>query len=101
MTDQPNPQLGAGALIVLKLPIRLPPDDKDGPAAYANALNVLEGTTDTGTTMLGAWCVDPTDPNGIAFVTFVPSDIARGGILENLCIYNAVRSNWAYSVFNQ
>ena len=98
-TDQPHPQLGSGALVVLSLPVKLAADDKDGTAAYANALNFLEGTTDTGTSMLGAWCVDPTDPDSTAFVTFVPSAIARGGILENLCVYNAVRTTWAHSVF--
>jgi hypothetical protein len=99
-TNQPHPQLGNGALIVLKLPQTIPEEDKDGAIAYANALNFLEGTTDTGVSLLGAWCVDPQSADSLAFVTFVPQVLAMGGVLENLCSYNAIRVRWAYGVLN-
>ena len=112
MTDQPHPQLGSGALVILKLPVKIPKDSKDDAASRANALNFLEaagkdtiefstGGSDR-TTLLGAWCVDPSRSEGdsLAFVSFVPSLVARAGILENLCIYNAVRTQWASRVLN-
>jgi hypothetical protein len=100
MTDQPHPQLGSGALITLRLPFKIADGGKDGAADYANVLNFLEGTTDTRTTLLGAWCADPNAPESVAFVSFVPSALANQGVLENLCIYNAFRTQWAYGVMN-
>jgi hypothetical protein len=112
ITDQPHPQLGSGALITLKLPVTIPEDSKESAAETANALNFLEAASkDTiqfanggsdRTTLLGAWCVDPTNGRGdsLAFVSFIPSILARAGLLENLCIYNAVRTSWAHRVMN-
>jgi hypothetical protein len=95
MTDVPHPQFGSGALIILKLPMKVPERDASG---SANVLNFLEGTTRTETCLLGAWCIAPNTTDTLAFVSFIPSFLARGGVLENFCIYNAVRTRWAYSV---
>lgn len=108
MTDQRHPELGSGALVTLKLP----KTGQDDAGSTANALNLLEaigkdtiefsngGTART--TLLGAWCVDPSrsERDSLAFVSFVPSIVAKDGVLENLCIYNAVRTRWAHSVLN-
>lgn len=97
MTDQPHPEFGSGALMVLALPVRFSPGAGFG---VANELNLLESTTPTRTNLLGAWCVEPGSKghDRIAFVSFVPSLLAKGGILENLCFYNAARARWAQGV---
>jgi hypothetical protein len=112
ITDHNHPQLGSGALVTLKLPIKIPKAGKDDAASTENALNFLEAAgKDTieisnggtaRTTLIGAWCVDPStsERDSLAFVSFVPSMLARGGVLENLCIYDAVRTRWAHSVLN-
>ncbi len=99
MTDQPHPELGSGVLMLLRLPVTFPPE---AGCAIANELNLLESGTDTRTNLLGAWSVSPNSSGGddVVFVSFVPSLLARGGVLENLCFYNAARSSWAHSVLS-
>ncbi|HUC14409.1 MAG TPA: hypothetical protein VMS00_08145 [Acidimicrobiales bacterium] len=99
MTDQPHPEFGSGALMVLRLPVSLAAHTG---AIMANELNLLESTTSTGTNLLGAWCVPPdsSEDDDVAFISFVPSMLARGGVLENLCLYFAARASWAQSVLS-
>jgi len=86
-----HPQLGSGALMLLKLPISL---STEGAAMVANALNMSEAREWTRSHMLGGWCLDP-DLHGITFVSFVPSAIRRIGLLETLVYSMAHRARWA------
>jgi hypothetical protein len=97
LADAPHPQFGSGALIILRLPLKFSPADA---THAANALNLWEGTTKTGTTLLGAWCLEPGSDTSLAFVSFVPSMLARGGVLENFCIHNAFRTRWAHGMLS-
>lgn len=91
--DISHPEFGNGALLILRLPTSI---QKPQAAEWANWLNHLEATSMTDTSLLGAWCPDPTQGgDGLAFTAFVPNVLARGGLLENLVIYQSVRSRLA------
>jgi len=62
----------------------------------ANQLNCLETAGESGVPMMGL--VQRTGHDGLAFVSFVPSLLARPGVLENFVIYDTLRAKWAYSV---
>ncbi|HET9059996.1 MAG TPA: hypothetical protein VFN61_08750 [Acidimicrobiales bacterium] len=89
-TDQGHPELGAGALVTMRLPFVLAPQDA---AAAANELNRLELDPVPFST-LGAWCTSP-EGDGCAFVSFIPSTLARPGLLENFLVWDTVRARWA------
>jgi len=92
-TGTPHPELGNGALLIMGLPLTL---DRDDIVELANDLNLVEAQQDRTTTLLGAWCADPTTGGrSLAFTSFVPNALARPGILENLVIYQMVRSRFA------
>ncbi len=95
-TDQPHPQLGHGALIVLTPPLSFDPDQV---ATLANELNRLEALEFTDTALLGAWCPDPTAEGGVAHTTFLPNALRDPMLLVNLAlVYQGARSRWAASV---
>lgn len=89
-----HPQYGNGALVTLRLPTSMP---RQQTAEWACWLNQLEAASMTDTTLLGAWCPDPTgDNNGpLAFVAYVPNVLAKPGLLQNLVIYQATRARLA------
>jgi hypothetical protein len=91
--DIEHPNLGSGALITLLLPITYEPDDVPG---IANRLNLAEAKGNTSSSLLGAWCPDPTNKNRntIAFTAFLPDLLAEPGVLENQVVFNAVRSRF-------
>jgi len=94
--DAPHPAFGNGALLTMTLPLHF---DKDRVPKIANQLNELESGAGTDTTLLGSWCRDPTTDDGtLAFNAFIPNALAQPGLLENLVIYQAVRSIFAASV---
>jgi|GEM_PF-3813126 len=92
--DVAHPQYGNGALVTLRLPTSMPYKQT---AEWACWLNQVEATSMTDTTLLGAWCPDPTggDNGPLAFVAFVPNVLARPGLLQNLVLYQAVRAKLA------
>jgi hypothetical protein len=93
-TDQPHPEEGNGALIVMQLPIS--PGADEAPV-LANELNAVEAKGDLSAPLLGAWCPDvmSKDGNGLAFCCFLPNLIARPGLLENQIVYQAARAQFA------
>jgi hypothetical protein len=93
-TDQPHPEAGNGALIVMRLPVS--PGAEQAPA-LANELNIVEAKGELGAPLLGAWCPDvtSTEGNGLAFCCFLPNLIARPGLLENQIVYQAARAQFA------
>jgi len=95
-TDQPHPDYGTGALIVPRLPVTFP----DEAAPIANEFNRAEADGASATTMLGAWCPDPGDDGSVVFVSFVPSALARAGVLDNLALYSAQRATWAHDMLS-
>lgn len=72
--------------MTLQLPI-----SSSEPADVANQLNLLEFAQLTDTSLLGAWCPDPTSEGSVAFTAFLPNVIAQPGILENTLLYLAGR----------
>jgi hypothetical protein len=95
-TDQPHPDYGSGALILLRLPVTF----SDQAASVANELNRAEADGTSTTTMLGAWCRDPGEDDSVAFTSFVPSGLARPGVLDNLVLYAAGRAAWAHEMLS-
>lgn len=110
-----HPVYGHGALIALSLPIRF---GTKNVVEVANRLNLMEFTGDAAAfcrgadangqvvghlgsgqlgMFLGAWCSDPREKAGdrIAFTAFLPSALAKSGLLENFVIYQVVRSRLA------
>jgi len=103
--DVEHPNFGSGALMALSLPLRF---DPSAAAEVANWLNLLEARAvlpvDSVATqgislgvLLGAWSPDPRaeSRDRIAFNSFVPSVLARPGLLECLVHYQAIRSDLA------
>ncbi len=80
-TDQPHPEAGNGALVVMRLPVSPGSDES---ALLANELNLAECTGDWSAPLLGAWCPDPMsqDDRGLAFSCFLPNLLARPGLLR-------------------
>ena len=95
LTTEPHPQLGSGALLLLRLPVSL--GEFDRAAEIANTLNELEaaGEGPAQCTFMGGWSA--VESGHLAFATFVPSSLARSGLLVNLFNYDAFRSQWAAS----
>jgi hypothetical protein len=93
-TDQPYPEAGNGALIVMQLPVS---PGADVAPALANQLNATEAKGDLSAPLLGVWCPDilSKDGNGLAFCCFLPNLIARPGLLENQIVYQAARAQFA------
>jgi hypothetical protein len=89
--DQPHPQLGSGALLTLKLPGSIGVEEV---AVTANAVNASERAR-LASPAFGAWTRDPSDPKSLVHVTFLPSLLSRPGLLENLSIYEMIRSRFA------
>ena len=83
-TDHRHPQLGAGLLLRLALPLR-------GPAALANDLNLAEAAHPEGH-HLGAWTIDQ---RNLAFYTFVPAVAFADDLVETLIWHAAARAQWA------
>ncbi len=95
--DIAHPQYGSGALLTMHLPGAMP---RRQTAEWASWLNQLEAATTTDTSLLGAWCPDPAGDDAataLAFVAFIPSLLARGGLLQNLVIYQTGRARLAAS----
>jgi hypothetical protein len=85
-----HPQLGSGALFVLKLPISVGEVNAE---ELANKLNLAEAAEWTSCHYFGGWCKDP-DGN-LAFVSFIPSALRRRGLLENLLYSMAHRARFS------
>lgn len=93
-TDQPHPEAGNGALMVVRLPVSPNPDEA---VFLANELNLAESRGDWSAPLLGAWCPDAMsdDGRGLAFSCFLPNLLARPGLLENQVVYQGGRVRFA------
>jgi hypothetical protein len=112
-----HPRLGAGLLLVLRLPIFFPTDEAE---ALALKLNSAELTDRTRTHFMGGWCVDRqrnralfqgsvmleerTIPSVVvdqkassilSFCAFVPSVAHQPSVFPNLVFAMAHRARWA------
>ena len=89
--DVEHPNYGAGALVTLLPPIIFDPDEIPH---VVNELNLAEATADIRSSLLGAWCPDPTNKrrNTIAFTAFLPAMLAEPNMLENQVVFQAMRS---------
>jgi hypothetical protein len=97
LTEAPNPRMGNGLLMTLKLPVNI---SRPECASLAVDLNLREQSEFTRAPFLGSWCVSPGDES-LAFVSFLPNaaDSSNAAIL-NFFYYAAARSQWALeSVF--
>ena len=95
--DQPHPDIGSGALVVLRVPFDIPDDEVPSVTNFLNSSEIDE----TRVPAIGAWCRNPFSDGGVAHVTFLPSVLARHGILENIANYTAVRSRWVAAVLGE
>lgn len=91
-TKAPHPQIGTGALLLMRLPFRADPGRVD---LEANDLNFAEAQGDKETTLLGAWCPDPNSGTMLAYCSFVPNALSRWVIAETLIAQQAHRSRFA------
>ncbi len=107
-SDAEHPDYGPGALMTLSLPARLKGHDLSEVSNNLNRLEFIDLDHALGTdslngarqfTLTGAWCPDPRskERDRVAFNTFVPSVLARPGILENFFLYQILRSRFAAS----
>ena len=94
--DDPHPELGAGLLALLRLPLTLP---GAASARLANDLNRAEREAVTVSPLLGSWCLAGEE---VAFVSFTPafvlrsdSESARRARLLNAAAWMTARSLWA------
>lgn len=99
-TDVPHPEAGNGVLTIMRLPISPEPNSV---SEIANNLNIAEAQGSSLTQLLGAWCSDPSDPNGktVAFCTFVPNMLAQWMRVENLVLNAGMHSRFAAAYLNQ
>lgn len=93
-TDVPHPEAGNGLFCIMRLPYNADPRNV---ATQANRLNLTESRGDTGTSLLGAWCPDPSSDTTLAYCQFVPNLLARLILVENLLSYMASLSRLAAS----
>ena len=86
-----HPNYGSGALVTLLPPVIFDPDEIPG---VVNRLNLTEAKANTDSSLLGAWCPDPTNQrrDTIAFTAFLPDLLAEPGALENQVVFQAARS---------
>lgn len=91
--DQPHPELGSGVLWLMRLPVSADPGDA---AEIANELNLIEAHGGVPSKLIGAWCTHQGD---IAYVAFLPSGLAQGGLLENLLLDSMLRARWVHDYF--
>lgn len=92
MSNAPHPHLGSGALVLLKLGMRLGVGQAD---SMAMDLNRAEATEQTGFPLIGAWTQDLHSETTLAHVTFLPASLFGPGILEQVAFYSWLRNEWA------
>jgi hypothetical protein len=93
-TEVTNPQLGNGALVVLRLPMNMAEHDGH---SFAAALNSRELKTMTRAHYLGCWLWRD---DGMCFVTFLPNALRIGrGDLLNHVIAMSGRAKWVAETF--
>lgn len=90
VTNEPHPVIGSGALLTLAVPLAL---KGDRAASAANELNRLAAAGVPLVPLLGAWCADA--DGGLFFDQFVPSAVARPGLLQNLAVCMAALTRWS------
>jgi hypothetical protein len=89
-----HPSYGSGLVMVMRLPVEFGASEEV--RRVANDLNRAEATTPTGFPLMGAWCEDPrVEVPTLSFVTFVPSLLARPGLVATLSFYLQLRCWWA------
>jgi len=88
LTDERHPQLGSGAMLLLRLPIELQPDQA---LRIAHELNSAESTHWTFSHFFGGWCRDIQLSNTVSFVSFIPAAVYKPGLLANMVLNMAVR----------
>lgn len=84
--EEDHPQLGSGCFIKMTLPIGK--NDAD----VANSLNLLEMSGNNQTHFLGGWCKGP---EGITYVSFLPTAIYRPRLLNGLFHNYSGKAEWA------
>jgi hypothetical protein len=87
-----HPDAGSGVLCLMRLPYEADPQTV---AAQANWLNAQEAQANTGTQLLGAWCLHPQSETTLAFCCFVPNLLSEVMAVENLVAYLAGHSRFA------
>jgi hypothetical protein len=90
-SDARHAALGSGLHAVLRLPAFMSRPEAEH---LAQALNAAEATEPTGFPQFGAWCADPDLPT-LTFVMFMPSLLARPGLVANAVFQLAMRCAWA------
>lgn len=88
-----HPQLGAGALVRVTLPI---PGNHASNLADANLLNLSEGHNDATVFTLGGWCAIPSAP--FCHALFLPAYVHAPGLLQTIMFMEAMRATWAASL---
>ena len=91
-TEVPHPDAGSGLLCLMRLPYDADPQTV---AAHANWLNAQEAQSNSGSQLLGAWCLHPQSETTLAFCCFVPNLLSELMAVENLVAYMAGHSRFA------
>jgi hypothetical protein len=81
-----HPQLGSGCFIKIILPIG------ENESEVVNSLNLLEMSGNNQTHFLGSWCQGP---EGITYVSFLPTAIYRPRLLNGIFHSYSVKAQWA------
>ena len=96
-SDQDHPQLGAGLLTTLQLPMTISFDEA---ATMSSAFNLSEQEAWTGFPLVGAWhAVGEGDDAGIAFSSFVPNAFYMPGLAGQIAIWMIERARWVRENF--
>lgn len=88
-TQRPNPELGNGLHMSLKLPVRM---DEEHSARTALDLNAAERQEWKWIHDLGSWCAEE---GAVEFNCFIPNVSYHAAILPSLVHDMAIRANWA------
>lgn len=94
MTDQANPRMGNGCLMILTIP----EGDSSRESPLWLDLNDQELASYVRAPLLGSWCLEE---RGTSFVSFFPNAMYQPGLLQNFLIYTINRAAWvARDVFS-
>jgi hypothetical protein len=96
-----HPRLGAGLLLLLRVPILCSPGEAEALAVKLNSAELIEMTR---THFMGGWCVDQSVPSllvnvrassTLSFCAFLPSTVRQPSVFPNLVFSMAYRARWA------
>lgn len=95
IAGEPNPRLGNGLTLQLKLPLALPPEKL---AHTAMDLNHQERAEWLRCHMLGSWGFDD---NNLQFEAFIPNTSFHEGLLEAQSLAMSIRAQWVSEQFDK